>query len=420
MTTTIIIVVLVAAVALLSYSIVSHRRRILALDVAPNSLPNIEVGLAQIAGLTGAVVYRGNKVEIYQDGALLRQMMEDIAQARHTVHFETYIWRKGKLEGKFVDLLCRKALEGVCVRVIIDALGALQARSTQLKRLQRNGVEVVHYRHFKGLDFYHFNNRMHRKLLIVDGKVGYTCGHGIADEWLGKAQNKRHWRDTGVRVIGPAVHSFQSVFTQDWCATSTQVPLGAGCFPDQPIAGSTEVHAVKSSTKYTDSSVALFYMLAIASAKSEIVIQNPYFIPDGHIPALLIDRARAGVSVHLMLPGKYTDNHIVRFAGRRLYRRLLAEGVRIHEFEPTMLHQKVMIIDGVWSHVGTTNFDMRSLALNAEFGVGILDRGIAEELRNAFLHDLKRSRTIELCRWQNRAWPLKVLEWLAYQVKAQI
>lgn len=420
MTTTIIIVVLVAAVALLSYSVVSHRRRILALDVAPSSLPNIEVGLSQIAGLTGAVVYRGNKVEIYQDGALLRRMMEDIAQARHTVHFETYIWRKGKLEVKFVDLLCRKALEGVCVRVIIDALGALQARSTQLKRLQRNGVEVVHYRHFKGLDFYHFNNRMHRKLLIVDGKVSYTCGHGIADEWVGKAQNKHHWRDTGVRIIGPAVHSFQSVFTQDWCATSTQVPTGAGCFPEQPDAGSIDVHMVKSSTKYTDSSVALFYMLAIASAKSEIIIQNPYFIPDGHIRSLLIDRARAGVSVHLMLPGKYTDNHIVRFAGHRLYRRLLVEGVHIHEFEPTMLHQKVMIIDGIWSHVGTTNFDMRSLALNAEFGVGILDKGIAEELRNAFLHDLKRSRTIDLCRWQNRAWPLKVLEWLAYQIKAQI
>lgn len=420
MTTTIIIVVLLAALIMLSYTIISHRRRILALNVEPDSLPDIERGLNQLAGLTGAEICSGNHVEICQDGSLLRRMMEDIARARHTVHFETYLWRKGKLEVAFVNLLCRKATEGVRVRVIIDALGAIQARNTQLKRLQSCGVEVAHYRHFKGLDIYHFNNRMHRKLLIVDGQIGYTCGHGVADEWLGKAQNKHHWRDTGARLTGPIVHSFQSVFTQDWCAASMRVPLGDGCFPEQPRTGNVQAHVVKNSTKSTDSSVALFYMLAIASAKSEIIIQNPYFIPDGHIPDVLIERAKAGIDVHLMLPGKHNDSQIVRWAGQRLYQRLLRAGVHIYEFEPTMLHQKVVIIDGIWSHVGTTNFDLRSLALNAEFGVGLLDRGIASELREAFQADLQRSRCIELQQWQRRAWLLKVLEWLAYQAKAQI
>lgn len=420
MTTTIIIAVLFMAVALLSYSVISHRRNILALDVDPDSLPDIAQGLSQIAGLTGGTVYRGNDAQVFQDGALLREMIKDIALARHTVHFETYIWRRGKLEIKVVDLLCRKAEEGVRVRVIVDALGAIQAHSVQLRRLRRCGVEVAHYRHFKGLDFYHFNNRMHRKLLIVDGKVAYTCGHGIADEWLGKAQDKHHWRDTGVRLKGPVVHSFQSIFTQDWCTASTQVPLGDGCFPEQEKAGEVDAHVVKSSTKSTDSSVALFYMLAIASAKHEIIIQNPYFIPDRHISKLLIDKARAGIEVHLMLPGKQTDNHIVRIAGRRLYRCLLQAGVHIYEFVPTMLHQKVVIVDGIWSHIGTTNFDLRSLALNAELGVGLLDKSIANELRLAFLDDLQRSQTIHLAQWQSRSWALKLLEWLAFQVRGQI
>lgn len=420
MTTTIIIVILIAALLLLSYSIISHRRRILALNVDPASLPDIEQGLTQIAGLTGAVIYRGNKVEIFQDGTLLRQMMEDIAAARDTVHFETYIWRKGKLEIKLVDLLCRKAKEGVRVRVLIDAVGAMQAKDTQLARLRDCGAEVVHYRHFKGLDFYHFNNRMHRKLLIVDGKIAFTCGHGVADEWLGKAQNQHHWRDTGARLIGPVVHSFQSVFSQDWCAASTQVPLGKGCFPEQEIAGNVAAHVVKSSTKATDSSVALFYMLAIASAKKEIIIQNPYFIPDGHIPELLIKQAQAGVAVHLMLPGKYTDSQLVRMAGQRLYRKLLRAGVNIYEFDPTMLHQKIVIIDSIWSHVGTTNFDLRSLALNAEFGVGLLDRDTAEQLRQAYLADLTRCRTMSLEHWQARGWARKTLEWLAFRMRGQL
>lgn len=420
MTTTIIIAVLAAAVMLLSYSIVSHRRRILALNVDPSSLPDIRHGLTQIAGLTGAVVFSGNRVQIFQDGTLLRQMMNDIANAEHTVHFETYIWRRGRLEVQLVDLLCNKAGQGVKVRVIIDALGAIQARDTQLKRLQRCGVEVAHYRHFKGLDFYHFNNRMHRKLLIVDGKVAYTCGHGVADEWLGTAQNKHHWRDTGARITGPVVHSFQSTFTQDWCATSTQVPLGDGCFPEQDIAGDVQAHVVKSSTKSTDSSVALFYMLAIASAKREIIIQNPYFIPDGQIPDLLIQKAEAGIAVHLMLPGKHNDSQVVRMAGQHLYHRLLKAGVRIYEFSPTMLHQKIVIIDGVWSHVGTTNFDLRSLALNAEFGVGLLSEEIAGELREAFYTDLERCHVMEVKQWQKRPWIAKLLEWLAFQLRGQI
>lgn len=420
MTTMALTISLVTAVILLLFLFVSHRRRILKLDVDTTSLPPIQNALTVIAGLTGGVVYEGNRVEIIQNGALLERMMDDIRRASHTVHLETYIWSRGILEKRLVDLLCSKVREGCTVRVLIDALGALHAHDRQLKRLRACGVELFHFKHFKGLNFYHFNNRMHRKLLVVDGSVAYTCGHGIADVWLGNAENKHHWRDTGVRLTGPVVHSIQSVFIQDWCSVSKKVPLGRGCFPKQYAAGTVQVHTVKSSTRATDSSVAMFYMLAIASARKEVLIQNPYFIPNGYIPDLLMDKARAGVRVHLMLPGRHNDVRIARLAGRRLYQKLLDAGVRIYEFGPTMMHQKILVIDGVWSHVGTTNFDLRSLALNAEIGVGILDQDTAAQLRKAFMQDLKRSQVIDPECWKSRTGIEKLLEWMAYQVRAQI
>lgn len=418
--TTALSIFLAAAVALLLFLFISHRRRILKLDVDPASLPAIEDALNIIAGLTGGVIYEGNRVQVIQNGDLLEQMFDDIRQAKHTVHLETYIWSRGELEKRLVDLLCAKAREGCAIRVLIDALGALDAHDKQLKRLRHCGVELCHFKHFKGLNFYHFNNRMHRKLLIVDGDIAYTCGHGIADVWLGSAENKHHWRDTGVRLTGPVVHSIQSVFIQDWCSVSKKIPLGSGCFPVQQATGKVRVHTVKSSTSATDSSVAMFYMLAIASARKEVIIQNPYFIPNGYIPQLLMDKARAGVKVHLMLPGKHNDIRLARLASRHLYQPLLDAGVRIYEFGPTMMHQKIVIVDGVWSHVGTTNFDLRSLVLNAEIGVGILDRATAGHLRDAFNQDLKRSQAIAPDYWKTRNGGEKLLEWMAYRIRGQI
>ena len=414
------LVSLIFVVSLLLFLFISHRRRILKPGVDTGSLPPIEEGLTMIAGLTGGAGYEGNQVQIVQNGALFERMMEDIAAASHTVHLETYIWSRGELETQLVDLLCTKASEGCAVRILIDALGAWHAHHKQLRRLRHCGVELFHFRHFKGLNFYHFNNRMHRKLIVVDGHIAYICGHGISDVWLGNAQNRCYWRDTGVRLTGPVVHSIQSAFIHDWCSVSKKMPLGEGCFPVQKVTGQVQVHAVKSSTSAKDSSVAMFYMLAIASARKEIVIQNPYFIPNGHIPRLLMDKARAGVAVHLMLPGRLNDVRIARLASRRLYQPLLNAGVHIYEFGPTMLHQKVLIIDGVWSHVGTTNFDLRSLALNAEIGVGILDGDTAAQLRDAFAQDVSRSQLINPDQWKRRNGAERVLEWMAYQVRGQI
>lgn len=420
MAITITITVLVCVIVVLSAFLVSHRRRILALNIDIDALPDIREGVNQIAGLTGGSVMAGNAAEVLQNGLLLKRMMDDIEAARYTVHFETYLWRKGEFERQLVELFCSKARQGVKVRVLIDALGAIRARDKQLKKLRESGAELVYFRHIKHFKFSHLNNRTHRKILVVDGCVGYTCGHGVSDEWLGDAEDKHHWRDTGVRLTGPIVHSIQSVFTYDWCGATRDVPVGAGCFPEQPRTGNVAVHVVSSSTKSRDSSVALFYMMAIASARHEVIIQNPYFIPHHHIRQLLVDKARAGVKIRLMLPGECTDSKSVRFASQRVYLQLLKAGVDVYEFQPTMMHQKVIVIDGVWTHIGSTNFDLRSLVLNAEIGVGILDKKVAQDVCDAFSEDLKRSRHIRLDEWLQRPLWLKVLEWLMFQIRGQI
>lgn len=219
---------------------------------------------------------------------------------------------------------------------------------------------------------------------------------------------------------GPVVTALQNTFVNDWISSSDSIPLEAECFPPAKAEGRVTAHVANSQAGDVHSSVALLYMLAIASAHKEIIIQNPYFTPDPVIPKLLAKMAGRGVDVHLMVPGKYTDSPFVRRAGQRLYRELLEGGVRLYEFKPTLMHQKIVIIDGVWSHIGSTNFDARSLALNAEIGVGLLDEAVAATFRRAFEDDLQRSRELTLEQWNQRSRFQRLLDWSAYQVHDQI
>lgn len=417
---TTLLVTAIAVILTATYFTLSPRRRILKLGLDPKSLPRIEDALSQLAGVTGGTVHENNEAEVFQNGDLIEAMMLEIERARHSVHFETFVWTKGVLERDFVGLLCKKVQRGVKVRVVIDAVGARGADRRQLKKLRDHGVELAEYHPISLFNLRRFNNRTHRKLLIVDGEVAFTFGHGIRDRWLGHAEDRYHWRDTGVRLRGPVVCSLQSIFVQDWIEASRTVPFERGCFVKGTGCGHVSAHVVSSSSRGGHSSVALLYMLAIASARHEIIIQNPYFTPDLVVPELLCKMVEKGVAVHLMVPGKWTDSHFVRRAGQHLYRQLLAAGVRLYEFEPALLHQKIVVIDGVWSHIGTTNFDARSLALNAEIGVGLLDKNIARELKHAFEHDLKRSRELTLEDWERRPWYKHMLDWCAYQLHGQI
>lgn len=400
--------------------LITKRRRTPRLNLDPDGLPGVHESLRLMAGLTNSAALPGNDAQICQNGALFPAMLESIGNAHDTVHLETFVWAKGELEKQFVQVLCQKAGQGIKVRVLLDAVGAMDADPRALDTLLSGGVDLRLYCRPHWWNFRRFNHRTHRKLLIVDGAAGFTFGHGIADQWLGDGQDENHWRDTGVRVTGPVVHAMQSVFLQNWIEETREIPMEESCFPELPETGKVMAHVVASATGEAVSSVAVLYTLAIASARSEIIIQNPYFAPDRNLVDLLVKMVHRGVVVHLMVPGEQTDAPFVRRAGCSLYRPLLEAGVRLYEFNRTLIHQKVVIVDDVWIHIGSTNFDARSLALNEEVGLGLLDSQLAAQLKSAFFDDLNSSREINLEEWLKRPWRLKLFDWFAYSLRTQI
>ncbi|MGH8174924.1 MAG: phospholipase D-like domain-containing protein [Steroidobacter sp.] len=402
------------------YFVFTHRRRTPYLELDLDALPPLAVELQTLAGLTGGAVHAGNRVTVLQNGALFPAMQADIKSARHTVHLETFVWTAGQVERCFVDLLCAKACDGVKVRVLIDAMGGSSADQKCLARLSAESVELSQYCRPRWWNLQRFNHRTHRKLLIVDGEIGYAFGHGIGDQWLGDGEDKDHWRDTAVRIEGPVVAALQSVFIENWIEETKCVPAGPGCYPELAEKGSVRAHVVSSASGEAGSAVALLYTVAIASARNEIIIQNPYFAPDEGVCELLGTMVKRGVAVHLMVPGEKTDSPFVRMAGCHLYESLLRAGVRVYEFEPTLLHQKIVVVDDVWSHVGSTNFDSRSLALNEEVGIGVLDKNIASQLKDAFAADLRRSSELTLERWRRRPLLARGYSWIAYQLHDQL
>lgn len=411
---------LAGALLTASYFLLKNRRHTPYLELDLDALPQLGDDLRTLAGLTDGAVTTGNACQVLQDGALFPAMEADVVAARRSVHLETFVWTAGAVERRFVELLSRKAREGVEVRLLIDAMGSVGGDDENLQRLAEAGVQLNIYCKPHWWNLRRFNHRTHRKLLIVDGNIGYTFGHGIADQWLGHGEDEKHWRDTAVRVEGPAVQALQSVFVENWIEESHCVPAGDGCFPELEAKGDSDAHVVSSASGDAVSSVALLYTVAIACARREVIIQNPYFAPDDGMCDLLVMMVKRGVAVHLMVPGAHTDSPFVRRAGCRLYGQLLEGGVRLYEFMPTLIHQKIVIVDAIWSHIGSTNFDARSLSLNEEVGIGIRDARIARELKVAFENDLRRSRELTLEVWRQRSWHSRAFDWIAYQVHDQL
>lgn len=402
------------------YFLLKNRRNTPYLELDLDAMLPLGEDLRTLAGLTGGTVTTGNACHVLQDGALYPAMEADIAAAKCSVHLETFVWNAGVVERRFVELLSRKAREGVKVRVLLDAMGSFGSDDTNLQRLADAGVHLSIYCKPQWWNLRRFNHRTHRKLLIVDGNLGYTFGHGIADQWLGHGEDERHWRDTAVRIEGPVVQALQAVFIENWIEETHGVPVGDGCFPRLEAQGDSDAHVVSSASGDAVSSVALLYTVAIACARREVIIQNPYFAPDDGMCDLLVLMVKRGVAVHLMVPGVHTDSLVVRHAGRHLYAQLLAGGVRLYEFMPTLIHQKIVIVDEIWSHIGSTNFDARSLSLNEEVGIGIRDARVARELKAAFENDLRRSRELTLEIWRQRPWYSSALDWIAYQAHDQL
>lgn len=415
-----IVIILISVTLTSLYFVISRRRRTPKYQLSPDDLPDVGECLLKFAGMTKSAVHSGNDIQVYQNGALFPALIESIEAAKDTVHLETFVWDKGELEREFVELLCRKAKQGVKVRVLLDAIGSMDADKQQLQKMREGGVDLCIYCEVQWWNLRRFNHRTHRKILVVDGQEAFTFGHGIADQWRGNGEDKSHWRDTGVRIKGPAAFALQSVFMENWIEETTCIPTEGSCFPELHEEGEITAHVVSSAAGDAISGVGLLYSLAIASAKKSIYIQNPYFAPEKNVVELLGKMVRRGVEVHLMVPGKQTDNPFVRWAGCSLYRTLLESGVNIYEFQPTLLHQKIVIVDEQWTHVGSTNFDARSLALNEEVGVGILHKPIADHLIAAFYEDLQRCTKIELHEWLKRPWYFRAFDKFAYLLRDQL
>ena len=414
----IIVVALVSVLVTFAYIIVS-RRRLTPVMCDAEELAPIAESVALIACATGGVVTKGNAATLYQNGAIFPAMLEAIEAATEHVHLETFVWMKGELEQRFVTALAAKARAGVSVRVLLDAMGAQEADPQQLQRLTDAGVELGHYCKPRWWNLRRMNHRTHRKLLIIDGHLGFAFGHGVADQWLGDAEDADHWRDTGVRLRGPVVQALQQVFLENWLEETQKLPPHINCEPSE-AAGEVGAHVVSSATGDAVSSVALLYSLAMGTARQRVTVQNPYFAPERDMVALLCRLAQQGVRVELMVPGACTDSPMVRRAGQALYRSLLEAGVHLYEYERTLSHQKVVIVDGIWSHVGSTNMDARALALNEEVGVGLVSAECAQQLTEAFERDLQHASKLELQTWQQRPLTAKLAEQWAYFLRGQI
>ena len=410
-------VAIVAVLLLLLWSARRERES----HVRVPDLVRLEEALPSIAGLTGSPILAGNRVEILQNGdEFFPALLEDIAAARETIHMETYVWWKGEICQRIAEALAAKARQGVEVRLQLDAVGAQEGDEKLFEMMEAAGVRIARFHPFELDDLGLFNNRTHRKIAIFDGRVAHVFGHGIAQEWTGHAQDEEHWRDTGVRLRGPIVGAVQSVFSENWLEQTSEPIVGERYFPPLEPAGTVRAQMVASSPQGGVSRLELLYKLAIATAQKELLIQNPYFIPDGEVVGLIDKAVRRGVDVSIMLPGAVTDSSIVRHAGHRHYEDLLRHGVKIYEYRPTLNHQKILIVDRVWVHVGSANFDDRSLDINDEASVGIIDAEVAGRLRAAFSEDLKLCTEVTLPEWQKRSAWHRFVDRFSYSINEQL
>ena len=350
----------------------------------------------QSAGaLLGPDFVDGNNIVTLVNGReIFPAMLKAIRSAKHSITFETYVFWNGEVGREFTDALAERARAGVKVHAILDAHGTRRMGNENLLKLRQAGAEVVKYHTIFWLDIRRYNNRDHRKLLIVDGKTAFVGGVGIADEWSGNAETPEHWRDNHYRITGPVVAQLQAVFLNNWLKTRGTVLHGADYFPPLSATGTYRAQMLTSSTR--ESNLDLMYLLAIASAKRTLRIENAYFLPDELTRKELINAAKRGVKVEIVLPGKHIDQRLVRAASKRHWPALLEAGIKIYEYEPTMVHVKLMIVDDIFVSVGSGNFDNRSVRLNDEANLDVLDRQFAAQQTRLFEMDKRRSRQAAL------------------------
>jgi cardiolipin synthase len=355
--------------------------------------------------LTGAPVTTGDEVELLINGdQIFPVYLETIRGAEQTLNLTTYAYWRGEIAHEVAGALAERSQAGIEVNVVIDAMGSIQMERDVLKQMTDAGVRVARFRPPKPYAWRRMNNRTHRKLLIADGKAGMTGGVGIAEEWTGNADDPDHWRDTHVRVHGSIVRGLQGAFAENWLEATGEVLVGEQYLPELDDAGAGgPMQVVRSSATVGDTDMEALYFLAIASARESIELTAAYFAPRPAFTEALCEAAERGVDVRILVPGPHIDKDFVRVAGRSVYEDLFACGARVFEYQPTMLHAKTLVIDGVWSSVGSVNFDNRSFQLHDEVTLCVQSPKFAGLLHDQFERDLQASQEMDPARWKERS-----------------
>jgi cardiolipin synthase len=348
----------------------------------------------QSAGsLLGPNFVGGNSISTLVNGdEIFPAMLRAIRSAKRSINLETYVFWDGEIARQFIEALAARASAGVHVNMILDAQGTRKLGLANKKQLQDAGVQVVKYHSGFWPDPRRYNNRTHRKLLIIDGQIAFIGGAGIADHWAGNADSTKHWRDNHYKVTGPVVAQLQASFMSNWLKTRGTVLHGPDYFPPLENSGSLFAQAIRSGAHYEN--LDLMYLLAIASAKKTLRIENAYFLPDDLTRKELVEAANRGAKIEIIVPGKKIDQKLVRAASKRHWPELLKAGIKIYEYEPTMVHVKLMIVDDKFVSVGSGNFDNRSIRLNDEANLDVLDSDFAAQQTRLFEIDKGRSHEV--------------------------
>ena len=374
-----------------------------------------------LGSLLGPGIVGGNAVtELLNGDQIFPPMLAAIQGAKKSITFETYIYWSGDIGKQFADALSERARAGVRVHVLLDWVGSANMDESYLTEMKEAGVQIEKFHKPHWYNLARLNNRTHRKLLVVDGQVGFTGGVGIAPHWMGNAQDPDHWRDSHYLVRGPVVAQMQATFLDNWLKVTGKVLHGELYFPPIAPAGAQKAQMFSSSPSSGSESMQLMYHLAITAAERSIDLSVAYFVPDELTQKHLMDALARGVRVRFITPGEHTDTDTVKAASRATWGPLLQAGAQIYEYQPTMYHCKVMIVDQLLVSVGSTNFDNRSFRLNDEANLNVYDAAFARRQTEVFEDDLKRSRRVTYEEWLNRPLREKAHEKLTGWLRSQL
>lgn len=412
-------IAVISAVVTLFFGIGRPRRMALTSRPAVGS----EAFMMAVSGAVNAPLMRGGTARLLNNGVeIFPAILDAIRQAKHSINFMVYIWEDGRASDQMIEALTERARAGVQVRLLLDGFGAHGAPMEKMRALEEAGGVIKFFGPFRFGRLTAAYKRNHRRAIVIDGETAFTGGAAIGDKWLGNAQDEDHWRDVMVEVRGCLATNLQSSFTQLWANTTGEILVGDEFYPPDPSDEqpggeelSRHVNVISSPASVTHP-LRTFFLISLACARDSIYLTNAYFAPDANTRRVLEERARDGVDVRLLLPNHHTDARIVRWAGQAYYRSLLDAGVRIYEYQPTMIHAKMLVVDGVWSVVGSANMDIRSKELNQEGVIGILDGGFGAEVRETFRADLRHAREITREEWNRRGWLARCNErlWVSF------